>query len=887
MSNSSKKTTAWMRGIRILCCVCLCLNSAKPLLALAPESHLEETLFEALGSEDITRKLWALEILAGKKPTQYARVALYETLNDSEPLVSARTAWVFEQWGQEEGADHVARLLKRSDAMVRNAAEDALRAMGGPVAVKALKEYTLYLIPMESEALQSEAERLIALVETNLDTTDFIQLQAWAHARLDILELLAVASDYEASRMAEYHGAHRWWEKIRRDRGWDKADHDFLVVIHTFNRPQALRRLFESLLAELDAFGFGGKSKGKWVKVHVLLVDDSDDPEMAAANRVIVEDMRLKGLRIQHWWERRQKNLIVLLKQKNPDLRIDKFIMKSQEALENPDELVFASKGYAGIRNMARLAATQVLREMPTRTLVVSFDDDVEMGKYVEVGRTHAKVHLGNYFRMADRVFAENPRMLAAGGNYTMDATNADSSVLEALKGVRAMFAEAAKVRPGEPFRHAPLGGFYAPSDATVETFEQALGEFLAGTRDYLGGKFLNVQEAYRPKERLKRGEALRPFPKASTGLMGGNLILRPRVVRLALPFMDMPRGEDELFFTIIDNLFPDSTYRIDELSVIHNRGVEARMHLYKEFTKAFHSWVLLGFLTGSLTLMFNDIPSTRENEGPGLLAEFIREHPAFGSQPLERARTRLRDYYGKRLRELFGELEGTMRELEGFLDKSKPEYWWNHSEPLRSSLNAWKGVLLSMKDFEWSSKVERDFLEEAGNVFEARMKRFFETVDAIPDWEKIMVNMAAGILPEEVVDAYGILVRFPEEAEFIREGPFLRSYQLRDTVFKIPLRADSGGKPIDFEAEVLPRLRAAAGGRLSGIRGSAVAKNLRIRQEDLPVGPEELGRLQARREGEEIVIPWAIFEDGRDASGSEPTLEELLDGGHQTQHAL
>lgn len=88
--------------------------------------------------------------------------------------------------------------------------------------------------------------------------------------------------EFNAALLPSHQSAWRRLDALIAARGDDRRHH-FVLIIPVADSPAQLRRCLTSLFEICRAYGYGGMHEGVFLKLTVMLADDTQAPELIAA----------------------------------------------------------------------------------------------------------------------------------------------------------------------------------------------------------------------------------------------------------------------------------------------------------------------------------------------------------------------------------------------------------------------------------------------------------------------------------------------------------------------------------------------------------------------------------------------------------------------------
>ncbi|MEN8213054.1 MAG: hypothetical protein ABFR19_01710, partial [Pseudomonadota bacterium] len=88
-------------------------------------------------------------------------------------------------------------------------------------------------------------------------------------------------------------------------------NHDFILCIPIADRPEHLRGCLESILQLCHLYAYGGKSRGSFSKVSVIIVEDSKERANVESDIALAEAYTQQGLQVHHYGLQEQYELML------------------------------------------------------------------------------------------------------------------------------------------------------------------------------------------------------------------------------------------------------------------------------------------------------------------------------------------------------------------------------------------------------------------------------------------------------------------------------------------------------------------------------------------------------------------------------------------------
>ncbi len=246
-------------------------------------------------------------------------------------------------------------------------------------------------------------------------------------AVLPLAEELLWRDGIDDEAMRDYQAMHRELEALLARHEQD-ARHAFVVVIPVADRPGHLEVCLESLLAQCQAFHYGGVRDGRFAKVRAIVADDSRWAENRAKHAELARGFSRRGLEVLHFDQPEQRDELHVLGGRLPALA---------SIVGDADGPDFSLKGPSRMRNISYLLLRRLAAREPGRLLFFFLDSDQEF-RVLGCGAAGRRELLAvSYFHALDRLFHERPITLLTGkvvgdppvspavmaGNFLQDVT--------------------------------------------------------------------------------------------------------------------------------------------------------------------------------------------------------------------------------------------------------------------------------------------------------------------------------------------------------------------------------------------------------------------------------------------------------------------------------
>ena len=306
------------------------------------------------------------------------------------------------------------------------------------------------------------ASSLEAAVDLYDSVYPLLERQLWAGTGFDD-ELLGL-----------YQSLFREQEALRQELGQDKR-YAFAISIPIADRPDHLRACLESIYQLCRLYGYGGKERGLFSKVTVVIAEDSKSLHCVEKDVALAAEYTAKGLRVIHFGQQEQFELLSQLPEGHRQ-RVSS-IVGTIDASSADD---FYHKGQAVMRNLSYLKLIQLGPH--SETLYYFVDSDQTFQQDLPSAGGDRRVSAINYFYNINRIFCETNTQMLTGklvgdppvspsvmaGNF-LDDVNA---FMQQLAGHDAhgdcKFHAESRVIAGDAAYHdmAKLFGFDSPIDS-------------------------------------------------------------------------------------------------------------------------------------------------------------------------------------------------------------------------------------------------------------------------------------------------------------------------------------------------------------------------------------------------------------------------------------
>jgi len=358
-------------------------------------------------------------------------------------------------------------------------------------------------------------------------------------------ETLLWGDGFNASLLASYQSAWRRLEALIAARGNDRR-HRFVLVIPVADSPAQLQRCLTSLLELCHAYGYGGVKDGYFHKVSVLLADDTQAPELIAANRVLVREFDARGLAIDYFGLDEQLALMDTL------TGVDLHTIVGSAPRD-----AFGHKGQAMMRNIAylKLARHHALQSLDADEplLYYTLDADQQFKVKVETAAGEGDVCAVNFFAQLDTIFNKTNADVLTGKVVGDPPVSPAVMAGNFLDDVAGFLQEMAASDPARPYRQnaantteadaayhdmAGLFGFTHPADAYrfrctlagAPSNADCFGDFAQRLKRFFHGEHPTRITWYRHQPAL---DSVQPARTVYTG----NYVFRATALNWFIPF--------------------------------------------------------------------------------------------------------------------------------------------------------------------------------------------------------------------------------------------------------------------------------------------------------------------------------------------------------------
>ena len=358
------------------------------------------------------------------------------------------------------------------------------------------------------------------------------------HAAIARFEAALWEEGFNAALLPSYQSAWRRLEALVAARGNDRRHH-FVLLVPVADSPAQLRRCLASLLELCELYGYGGTKDGVYQKVSLMLADDTQAPDLIAANRAVIREFIARGLSIEYFGLDEQLALMDALS--GTDL--------GSIVGAAPRE-AFGHKGQAMMRNIAYLKLAQ---RPDNNAPLLFYTLDADQQFRVKVDTAGGEVCAVNFFAQLDAIFSATDADVLTGkvvgdppvspavmaGNF-LDDVAGFLQEMAANDPARPYRQSAANTQEGDAVYHdmAGLFGFENPTSAyryrcTLEgmaSHAACFDDFARHLKRFFHGEHPTRITWYRHQPAL---DSVQPARTVYTG----NYVFRPRALNWFIPF--------------------------------------------------------------------------------------------------------------------------------------------------------------------------------------------------------------------------------------------------------------------------------------------------------------------------------------------------------------
>jgi hypothetical protein len=326
----------------------------------------------------------------------------------------------------------------------------------------------------------------------------------------------------------------------------DDPRHGFVVVVPVADRPIQLSRCLRSLLTLCRTFGYGGLRDGRYVKVSVLIADDSREMDNIEAHRDLARQLGEQGVTTHHFGPEEQRDMLRRLGAQGCD-PLAPIVGHLTSAAD------FNHKGASATRNLAYLKLAEMSPDL-RRPLFYFIDSDQEFQVVVQGTEGDRELYAISYFHELDRVCSTTGAQVLTArvvGAPPVSPAVMAANLLEDLRAFLIRLATEApdrlcgfhpRIQPGgsnadyhdmaelfgyaptrQPLNYAcPLGGSH--------THLECLADLTRRLNPFFDGEHPTRRIYYEPLSVL---DSVQPARTVYTG----NYLLHPQLLRYFIPF--------------------------------------------------------------------------------------------------------------------------------------------------------------------------------------------------------------------------------------------------------------------------------------------------------------------------------------------------------------
>jgi hypothetical protein len=360
------------------------------------------------------------------------------------------------------------------------------------------------------------------------------------HAVIARFETALWDGGFNEALLPSYQSAWRRLETLIASRGDDRR-HCFVLVIPVADSPAQLRRCLASLLELCRAYGYGGLQGGYYRKVSILLADDTQAPELIAANQALVHEFDARGLSIDYFGLTEQLALIDSLSG-----------MDLHSIIGNAPRDAYGHKGQAMMRNLAYLKLAQ-RQASDSPLLIYTLDADQQFKVKLDTAIGDADVCAVNFFAQLNTIFSTTDAAVLTGKVVGDPPVSPAVMAGNFLDDVAGFLHEMAASSPIQPYRQnaantsdadaayhdmAGLFGFDNPTDAYrfrctlpgAPSNAECFSDFAQRLKRFFHGEHPTRITWYRHQPVL---DSVQPARTVYTG----NYVFRPQALRWFIAF--------------------------------------------------------------------------------------------------------------------------------------------------------------------------------------------------------------------------------------------------------------------------------------------------------------------------------------------------------------
>jgi hypothetical protein len=212
----------------------------------------------------------------------------------------------------------------------------------------------------------------------------------------------------------------------------------YILSIPVADRPSHLHACLESIYQVCERFGYGGKTAGVYMRLKIIVAEDSREEHNIRQHIELAETYRRKGLQVFHLGLDEQYELLQSIP--GEERRILGNILTTQSRDR------FYLKGQAANRNLSVLKCLE-LTEDRDRTLYCFVDSDESFCVNRQTGTGEEAVYALNYFHYIDWIFRTTKTLFLTGKLVGDPPVSPAVMAANFLDDVSAFFSRLAQVR--------------------------------------------------------------------------------------------------------------------------------------------------------------------------------------------------------------------------------------------------------------------------------------------------------------------------------------------------------------------------------------------------------------------------------------------------------
>jgi hypothetical protein len=182
--------------------------------------------------------------------------------------------------------------------------------------------------------------------------------------------------------------------------------HKFIIIIPVADRPKHLQSCLQSLLTLCQSYHYGGYRNNKFIKVAVVIADDSKQQSNIQKNKEIARYFNTQGLESIYFGQDEQWQQLEHLSKTDRQCLVN--------ILGNFDRSALHHKGPSIMRNITYLKLNE-MRQKEDNLLFHFVDSDQEFQVLIQDSVNNAEVYGINYFYELDKIFSHNKIRILTG----------------------------------------------------------------------------------------------------------------------------------------------------------------------------------------------------------------------------------------------------------------------------------------------------------------------------------------------------------------------------------------------------------------------------------------------------------------------------------------